>query len=157
MSMSKTNGIPRRCGEAGFSMIEVLIALLVLAVGLLGFAMLQSMSVRFAQSANYRTMATQLADTLLEQVRVDRENLSSYVTSYSASATASDCVPSVGTVSASTFKTVWQCQLGRSLGDSASATVTLSGTLMTVSVSWNDDRWNANSAGNQTFATSTRL
>jgi type IV pilus assembly protein PilV len=148
---------PRRRGAAGFSLLEVLIALLVLAVGLLGFAMLQAMTVRFTQSAHYRTTATQLADALLEQARVDRGNLSSYVTTYSASTTASDCMPGVGTVSASTFKTAWQCELGRSLGSSASATVTLSDTLVTVSVSWSDDRWNANSTGDQTFATSTRL
>ncbi len=142
---------------AGFTLLEVLIALLVLAVGLLGFAMLQVMNVRFTESANYRTKATQLADSLLDQVRADRAASASYVTTYTASSNTTGCVPATGSVSASTFKTFWQCQLGHALGDGATATVTQTGTLLEVSISWNDDRWNINSLGNQVFKTSTRL
>jgi type IV pilus assembly protein PilV len=47
----------------------VLIAIIVLAFGLLGFALLQTMNVRFVQSANYRTQATNLAYDLIEQMR----------------------------------------------------------------------------------------
>ncbi|SEL73946.1 type IV pilus assembly protein PilV [Pseudoxanthomonas sp. GM95] len=143
--------------QSGFTLLEVLIALLVLAVGLLGFAMLQVMNVRFTESANYRTKATQLADTLLDQVRADRTAVASYVTTYTGSNAAAGCVPTTGAVSASTFKTFWQCQLGRALGDGATATVTQVGTSITVSISWNDDRWNVNSLGNQIFSTSTQL
>lgn len=151
-----------RATSAGFTLIEVLIALLVLAVGLLGFAMLQTMNVRFTESANYRTQVTQLSGALFDQVRADRGNLSSYAGTYTASVTASDCVPTTGAVSVSAFKTQWQCLLGRALGSGATATATAttstgSGTLLTVVISWNDDRWNKNSAGNQTFTTSTRL
>lgn len=145
----------RRTRSGGFTLIEVLIALLVLAVGLLGFAMLQTMNVRFTESANYRTQATQLAHALLDQMRADRTNAASYAISYSG--TASGCVPATGAVSASDFKTFWQCQLGRALGTGAKASVTQTGTQVQVSISWNDERWNAASAGQQTFSTSTRL
>jgi type IV pilus assembly protein PilV len=56
----------------GFSLIEVMIAMLVLAFGLLGFALLQTMNVRFVQSANYRTQATNLANDLIELMRAQR-------------------------------------------------------------------------------------
>lgn len=57
---------------SGFSMIEVLVALVILAIGLLGFALLQTMNLRFTQSANYRTQATNLAYDLLDQMRANR-------------------------------------------------------------------------------------
>ena len=63
----------------GFSMIEVLIALLILAGGLLGFALLQTMSIRFAQSANYRTHATNLAYGLLDQIRANRTSTGQFL------------------------------------------------------------------------------
>ena len=65
---------PMRFGAhaAGFSMIEVLIALLVLAFGLLGFALLQTLNLRYTQSANTRTQATNLAYDLLDQMRSNR-------------------------------------------------------------------------------------
>ncbi|WP_362062601.1 type IV pilus modification protein PilV, partial [Streptomyces sp. NPDC048255] len=62
-------GIPGARGQRGFSMIEVLIAVLVIGLGLLGLAMLQTLNVRYAQSANYRTRATNLAYDLLDQIR----------------------------------------------------------------------------------------
>lgn len=52
---------PRARQSGGFTLLEVLIAIIVLAFGLLGFALLQTMNVRFVQSANYRTQATNLA------------------------------------------------------------------------------------------------
>ncbi len=45
----------------GFSLIEVLITILIFAVGLLGMAALQAVSMRSNQSANFRTQATALA------------------------------------------------------------------------------------------------
>lgn len=53
----------------GFSMIEVMIAVLVLSLGLLGMAALQSVSLRYNQSANYRTQATNLAYEFIDTAR----------------------------------------------------------------------------------------
>lgn len=151
----------RARNQGGFTLLEVLIALLVLAVGLLGFAMLQVVNVRYTESANYRTKATQLADTLLDQVRADRKSVAAYATTYTGTADASACALATGTMTAATFKTLWQCQLGRALGADASATVTQTpsgdATTLTVSISWTDDRGNAASTGQQVFSTSTTL
>lgn len=54
---------------AGFSLIEVMVAVLVLALGLLGMAALQSVSLRYNQSANYRTQATNLAYEFIDTAR----------------------------------------------------------------------------------------
>lgn len=53
----------------GVSMIEVMVAVLVLSVGLLGMAALQGLSMRNNQSANYRTQATNLAYQLIDMAR----------------------------------------------------------------------------------------
>ena len=144
--------------SGGFTLIEVLIALVVLAVGLLGFALLQTMSVRFAQSANYRTQATNLTYELIDQMRMNRVTASTYIGSYTATTEATDCIPATGVDRrAAHFKTAWQCRLGRALGEGASATVTqVPGDLIEVRVTWGDERWNVD-ADAVTFTARTRL
>ena len=56
----------------GFTLLEVMIAVLVLSLGLLGLASLQAYSMRNNQSANYRTQATNLAYQLLDMARSHR-------------------------------------------------------------------------------------
>lgn len=53
----------------GFSLLEVLIALVVLSVGLLGLAGLQAYSMRYNLSANYRTQATNLAQQFIDTAK----------------------------------------------------------------------------------------
>ena len=57
----------------GFSMIEVLIAVLVLAVGLLGVAALQMTSMNSGQEGYFRTQATAIAEDLASRVKSNSE------------------------------------------------------------------------------------
>ncbi|GHH52937.1 MULTISPECIES: type IV pilus modification protein PilV [Gammaproteobacteria] len=129
---------------AGFSMIEVLIAILVLAIGLLGFALLQTMNVRFVQSANYRTQATNLAYDLIDQMRSNR-----YQAAWYSAATFAPNTVSVGRCRRPIGNDVtidqniqrWQCQVVQALGEGASATVVNANGQVTVGISWGDQRW----------------
>lgn len=56
----------------GFSLMEVLIALLILAVGLLGIAALQSVALKTNHSAYQRTQATFLAYDMMDRMRSNR-------------------------------------------------------------------------------------
>ena len=56
----------------GFSLVEVMVAVLVLSVGLLGLAALQSRAMGHNQAAIYRTQATNLANQLLDMARSHR-------------------------------------------------------------------------------------
>ena len=64
----------------GFTLIEVLIAMLVLAIGLLGLAGLQVRSLNNTQSAYYRSLATELAYDLADRMRANNLGLSTYTT-----------------------------------------------------------------------------
>ncbi len=57
--------------QRGFSLIEVLVALVVLAIGLLGLASLQMMSIKFNSDSYLRTQATTLAYDIADRMRVN--------------------------------------------------------------------------------------
>jgi type IV pilus assembly protein PilV len=59
--------------QRGFSLLEVLVAVLVLSIGLLGLAGLYAVGLRSVDSANLRTQATILAEDMLERMRANRE------------------------------------------------------------------------------------
>lgn len=79
MTTARSAGRPRTarsagpCAERGVSLIEVLIALVILSVGLLGLAGLQTTSLQFNTSAYYRTQATFLTYSLAERMRANRQ------------------------------------------------------------------------------------
>lgn len=59
---------PRATHNRGFTLLEVLIALLVLSVGLLGIAGLQTVSLRFNHQSYERTQATVLISEIIEKI-----------------------------------------------------------------------------------------
>jgi len=138
----------------GFSLIEVMIAVLVLGVGLLAFALLQTMNVRFSQSANQRTQATNMAYEMLDQMRVNRVAAVQYAGNYATPntnlSTDASCNPN-GVVSPARFRQLWQCKLQYTLGQGASAIVTVNDGEVLVRITWSD------ASDNQTFDVGTRL
>lgn len=60
--------------QAGASMLELLVSLLIFSFGMLGIAGLQIRSLSLSQSSLYRTQATALTDDILDRMRADRDN-----------------------------------------------------------------------------------
>lgn len=56
----------------GLTLVEILIALLVLSIGLLGLAGLQTLSLKFNTGAYQRTQATALAYDIADRMRANR-------------------------------------------------------------------------------------
>jgi type IV pilus assembly protein PilV len=61
--------------QAGFTMMEVLVAIVIITVGLLGIAGLQALSLRSTAGAGLRTIATQLAYDMTDRMRSNAEGV----------------------------------------------------------------------------------
>lgn len=62
----------------GFSLVEVMVAVFVLAIAMLGIAGLQTTSKRANNESTQRTTATMLAQSLLERIRANTDQISVY-------------------------------------------------------------------------------
>lgn len=78
----------------GFTLIEVLIATVVLAIGLLGLAGLQVTSLRNNQSAYNRSQATQLAYDIADRMRANVAEKTTYTTG--TATTTATCLTTAG-------------------------------------------------------------
>lgn len=130
--------------QQGFSLIEVLIALVVLAVGLLGLALLQTTNLRYTQSAQQRTMAVNLASELLDTIRTNRSQLASYAMDEASFAgvapdPATGCATFPITSNANNIAR-WQCEVRESLGPAAYAIVRVDADpVVSVNIVWSED------------------
>jgi type IV pilus assembly protein PilV len=89
MMAHRTHRIAKRRSQSGFSIIEVLVAMLVLAIGLLGLAALQAQGLRFNHDAYVRTQATHLAYDIVDRMRANSTNAAAYT----AADTGNQCAP----------------------------------------------------------------
>lgn len=124
----------------GLTLVEILVALLVLSVGMLGFAALQTTSLRFNTSAYYRTQATALAYDLADRMRANRQAALDglYNTAFQDPPPACGAVPAGATVperDLSTWRNAMACRIPQSTGSVAS-----NGNEFTVTVRWDDSQ-----------------
>lgn len=71
-----TNSGARRGRERGFTMLEVLISIVVIAFGMLGVAGLQAFALKNSQGASFRSVATVLANDLIDRMRANPQGAS---------------------------------------------------------------------------------
>lgn len=72
--------------QLGVGLVEVLVALLILAVGLLGFISLQYQAVEATNESTSRIQAINIARDLAERIRVNREGLATYISELTTAA-----------------------------------------------------------------------
>jgi len=72
------SNIPHRPTDKGFSLIEVLLAIAILSVGMLGMLLLMINSTRLTTSSNYRSVAAQLAYSMADSMRSNPTQLAAY-------------------------------------------------------------------------------
>jgi type IV pilus assembly protein PilV len=80
--------------QSGFSLIEALVAFLILSVGMLGIASLQTMSLKAGHTATLRMAAVMKADEILESMRANSNDpavLLNYAASTGYSGTDNGC------------------------------------------------------------------
>jgi type IV pilus assembly protein PilV len=114
-----------RSAQSGVGLIEVLVAVLVLSIAILGIAALQAMSMSTNNSAMARSMATISSYSILDAMRVDIAvaNAGGYNTAAPIKANA--CPDATAGTLASSQLNQWCTELGKRLG----AVATTSGTI----------------------------
>ena len=78
--MKMTTPFRGRGSQQGVGMLEVMIAVLVLAIGILGIAALQAITLKNTGSSASRTQAAIQVYSMMDIIRADRANLGSYNT-----------------------------------------------------------------------------
>jgi type IV pilus assembly protein PilV len=81
--------------QLGFNLIEVMVALVILSIGILGMAKLQVTGIKQNQSAYMRSQANLLAYDVVDRMRVNRDALTSYFQVTSGTANA-NCLAAAG-------------------------------------------------------------
>ena len=126
-------------GQHGFTLLEVMVAILVVAGGLLGLAALMNAGLRNNQSANAQTQAVWLAYDMLDRLRADRVNAlaaagANYNVALGAASSSSAAFPKAQV-------TEWKTLLAANLpvGD-GSVVVNPTTREVTVVVQWSDAR-----------------
>lgn len=123
--------------EGGATLIEVLVTMVVLAIGLLGLAGLQITSVQSNHSAYYRSQATLLAYDLADRMRSNRTEAldNGYIVDFPSSSTEN----SVSGSQSEKDKAEWLNKLADTL-PSGTGKVERTGELFTIHVRWDDSR-----------------
>ena len=135
----------------GVGLVEVLVAVLVLAIGLLGIAALQATTLRNSQSSIERTQAVVQTYTILDAMRANLT--AARGTSYNMPMT---CVaPSAGTLITSDQR-FWLLSAQASLGSTACGKIECKANVCTITLQWDDSRSKGGSSA-QTLVTVTQL
>ena len=146
--------VKRMIKNSGFSLLEVLVALVVLSIGLLGLAALQITGLKNNQSAYYRTSATVMAYDMADRMRLNR----TVAQSGGYNLAIADNAPG-GTSLADTDRIDWLNNIAAALpvGDGAIGLTTV-GTkqIVSITIQWDDSRGNSGNAA-QSFVMSTEL
>jgi len=135
--------------QRGVGIVEILVAVLVLSIGLLGLAGLQMRTLRNSESALERGVAVFETHAIVDAMRADRTN---------AIANAYNIALATAAPTGTTFReralAAWRSNLTESLGSGATGSVSCNGPLCTIVVRWDDSRVNG---GSTTYDVTTQV
>ena len=159
--------------QKGFSLIEALVAFLILSVGMLGIASLQTMSLKSGHTAALRTVAVMKVDEILESMRSNPTALLSYSAGTADMGTDNGCSQTTVAASACTPAQMaldelfrWKRSLIEALPNNAGTTASVVITpavapdilnLVVVSVNWNERDVETGTAANMNYSVSVQM
>ncbi len=127
--------------QTGFTLIEALVALIVLSVGMIGIAALYAQGLGASRTALYRTLAVNLAAEMADRIRANRLAGAAY----NAAGAPNTCAPGGGSACtpaelAAYDKLVWSALVAQELPHGIGTVVFAEGEppTYTITVSWQD-------------------
>jgi len=146
--------------QSGFSLLEVLITLVILAIGLLGLAGLQATGLKSNLSAYHRSQATQLAYDIADRMRANMTAINNYPAINPTTATAQagclagGCSPAL---MAQHDIYEWNLALTTALPSGRGTISPAIAGIYTISIQWDDNRDGAVDGNDPDFQVSFQL
>jgi len=140
--------------QAAFTLFEVMIAVVILSIGLLGLASLQAAGMRSNNTAYMRSQASVLAYDMADRMRANRQG--NYLATANEQAA---CLTTAGCTTdemAQNDISEWDAAITDTLPE-GTGTITLSGTVYTIKVLWDDNRDGNADIADPDFSTSFML
>lgn len=145
----------------GISLIEVMVSVVIIAIGLLGIAAMQSVALRGSQGSLESSQAVMQTNAIMEAMRANRANAGNYNGSWAAGA-----LPTGTTLAARDLNTWLAGMRGVAnwngvtvtpavIGASTTATIAGCPNACVITISWDDTR--AGGAVNRAVRTETRI
>ena len=137
--------------QRGSTMVEILVSVVVIAIGLLGIAALQGNSIGFNHSAHLRSIATSQASNMADRMRANPDGRDSgaynTISGIPSNPSCTTCTPTEMAVK-DTYQ--WN-SINATLLPSGQGTVVRNGTRYTITIRWDGNRTGAtgtNCSGN---------
>ena len=159
--------------QQGFSLIEALVAFLILSVGMLGIASLQTMSLKSGHTAAMRTVAVMKVEEILESMRSNPSTLISYAAGPGDMGVDNGCsqtgvAPAICTPAQMAEDELfrWKRSLIEALPDNAGTTATVVITpavppqdvsVVVVSVNWSERDLDTGTAANMNYSVTVQM
>ncbi len=144
-----TSELPRH--QTGMTLIEVLVAVLILAVGLLGAAVIQLNALKYTDSSRMTSQASFIAYDMLDRIRANSG--ADYSWGRAQRAPANTATASVRDLDLHDF----EANIRGFAGESGKGAVVVSASEVTVSISWDDSRGTHAPGARETFTLTSQL
>lgn len=135
--------------QGGFTLLEILVAIVVVSLGLLGLAGLQASTLRNNQIAYYRAVAVQQTYDMADRIRANQAGSrgGNYNNLTAGSPADPDCVANVCTAAqiATADHSQWNNNNARLLPN-GTGTVAGNGTVFVITIAWNENTENGSQA-----------
>lgn len=126
--------------QRGVTLLETMIAVMVLSIGLLGVAGLQTTNLKNSQSAHQRTMAVMLTTSMAERIRANPATARTGAFALSKTCAAISSSGSIQNVERSRWIDELKVALGAASTSCGQITYDGPNQLYTIIVSWDDSR-----------------
>lgn len=148
----------RRNQQAGFTMIEVLVALIVLAIGLLGVAGVQTLAMKSTANSHFRSQVNVLAYDMVERIRANTPGASGGAyNNITEAGTKPSCSTSCTSAQlAAIDANEWFTNMQAALPGFTGASVTYANGVATITINWTE-RDLSNDAVPQTYQLDARI